>query len=154
MLHPKIVEVSTDQVTGETYVLVRFWKTKAARTRGDPPFLTEDFLMQLRPTGTRQVDPDDPSKGTEVFDRDLEAEIRDNIRRYIVDAERYGHEGDNTSQTASGGQFFAKGRVVRRSGTPIKAIKRDSSDPHGVLAKPEVAALPGKDIDLLAAVGP
>lgn len=132
MLHPKIIEVTTDQKTGETYVLTHFWRTKAARTRGDSPFLIEDFIMRLRPGG------------------DLPAEIRANIGRFIRDAERYGYEGDNSSQSAVGGLFSARGKVVRPKDTPIEARLRDTSDPHGVLAKPEVAALPGKDIDLEA----
>ncbi len=132
MLHPKIIEVTTEKKTGETYVLVHFWRTKAARTRGDLPFLIEDFIMRLRPGG------------------DLPAEIRANIGNFIRDAERYGYEGDNSSRTASGGAFSAHGKTVRVAGTPIQAVVRDVSDPHGVLAKPEVAALPGKDIDLEA----
>lgn len=135
MLHPKIVEVSTDQKTGETYVLVHFWRTKAGRTRGDRPFLIEDFIMRLRLGG------------------DLPAEIRANIGRFIRDAERYAYAGDNSSQAARGGAFSAHGKLVRPEGTPIQAVVRDTSDPHGVLAEPEVAALPGKDIDV-AAVGP
>lgn len=152
MLHPKIIEVTTDEQTGEAYVLVYFYRTKAARARGDPPFLIEDFIMQLRLTGTRPIDADNPGLGTEVFARDLDAEIRANIRNFIRDAERYGYEGDNSSQSAVGGAFSARGQVVRPEGRPIQARVRDESDPHGVLAKPEVAALRGKDIDL-ATVG-
>ena len=152
MLHPRIIELRTDRATGHAYLLVHFWQTKAARTRGDPPFLIEDFLMQLRPTGTRLIDEGNPALGTVPFDRDLPAEIKQNIRAYVAEAEKLGYRGDNSSQTATGGEFFAKGRLVRPSGRPIKAIQRDSSDPHGVLAKPEVVALRGKDVDL--AVGP
>ena len=148
MLHPKISELRTDRATGHAYLLVRFWQTKAARTRGDPPFLIEDFLMQLRPTGTRLIDEDNPALGTETFDRDLPAEIRANIRAYIAEAEKHGYQGDNSSRNATGGEFFAKGRLVRPGGRPITRIERDSSDPHGVLAKPEVAALRGRNVDL------
>ena len=148
MLHPKIIELRTGRATGNAYLLVHFWRTKATRTRGDPPFLIEDFLMQLRPTGTRLIDEDNPALGTEMFDRDLPAEIRANIRAYIVTAERGGFRGDNSSRNATGGEFFAKGRRVRPSGRPITRIERDSSDPHGVLAKPEVVALRGKNMDV------
>ena len=152
MLHPKIIELRTDRATGHAYLLIHFWQTKAARTRGDPPFLIEDFLMQLRPTGTRLIDEDNPALGTVPFDRDLPAEIRGNIRAYIAEAEQHSYRGDNSSRNATGGEFFAKGRMVRPSGRPITRIERDSSDPHGVLAKPEVVALRDKDVDL--AVGP
>lgn len=155
MLHPKIVEVTTDQKTGETYVLVEFWGTKAARTRDDPPFLIEDFIIPLRPTGLRPIDPDNPALGMEVYDRDLVAEIEDHIRRYIVRAEEHGYVGDNTSANATtAGPFSVGGVVVREKGKLLREPRlRDESDPHGILAKPEVVALRGKDIDL-AAVGP
>lgn len=149
MLHPKIIEITTDKATSHTYVLVRFWRTKAARTQGKPPYLVEDFLMHLRPTGMRLIDEGNPTLGSVSYDRDLPAEITENIRRYIVQAEKHGFRGDNTSSTVLGGEFFAKGRRVRAKNLPIKAIQRDNSDPHGVLAKPEVVALRGKDIDLV-----
>ena len=147
MLHPKIIEVSTDKKTGHTYVLVHFWRSKAARGRSDPPYLIEDFLMQLRSTGRRVIDEGNPLAGSETFDRDLPAEIRANIRRYIAEAEKFGYRGDNSSKTASGGEFFAKGRRVRAQGLPITAIERDNSDPHGVLL-PEVVAMRGRNVDL------
>lgn len=150
MLHPRIDEVATDATTGETYVLVRFWKSKAARARDDPPFLTEDFVMQLRPTGERLIDEDNPALGKETFDRDLEAEIQQNIWNYAERAERLGYEGDNTSGDAvTAGAFSIGGKVIREAGKLIPGHrKRDESDPHGVLAKPEVKELRDKDIDL------
>ena len=150
MLHPKIIEVSTGE--GHTYVLVHFWRTKAARTRGEPPYLIEDFLMQLRPTGTRLLDEGNPLAGSETYDRDLPAEIKENIRAYIVQAEKYDYRGDNSSQTSAGGEFYARGRRVRVKNLPITAIKRDQSDPNGAL-KPEVKALEGKNLDV-AVVSP
>ncbi len=150
MLHPRIIEVTTDKRTGETYVLVRFWKTKAARARKDTPFLVEDFVMPLRPSGTRLIDPDRPELGSEAFDRDLPAEIRGNIRAYIERAEKHGYEGDNTSGDArTGASFSVDGVVVREAGKLlVEPRERDESDPHGILAKPEVTALRDKDIDV------
>ena len=155
MLYPRIDEVTTDKRTGETYVRVRFWKTEAARAREDTPFLVEDFVMPLRPTGTRLIDPDDPDRGTEEFARDLPAEIRGNISRYIERAEKYGYEGDNTSgdNTPGGGRtaapFSVEGRLVREAGKFRKEPReRDESDPHDVLAKPEVTDLRDKDLDV------
>ncbi len=150
MLHPRIIEVTTDKRTGETYVLVRFWKTRAARARKDTPFLVEDFVMPLRPSGTRLIDSERPNLGSKTFDRDLPAEIRENISRYIVRAEKHGYEGDNTSgDVRTGAAFSVGGVVVREAGRLLKEVRgRDESDPHGILAKPEVAALRDKDIDL------
>ena len=147
MLHPKIVEVSTDKKTRHTYVLVHFWRSKAARTLGGKPFLIEDFLMQLRPTGTRLIDEGNPTLGSETFGRDLPAEIRENIRAYIAEAGKFDYRGDNSSRTASGGEFFSKGRRVRPKDRPITPIERDNSDPHGALI-PEVVALRGKNVDV------
>ena len=103
--------------------------------------------MQLRPTGTRVIDEGNSLAGSETFDRNLPAEIRANIRRYIVEAEKFDYRGDNSSKTASGGEFFAKGRLVRPNNRPITAIQRDNSDPRGALTT-EVKALRNKDVDL------
>ncbi len=150
MLHPRIIEITTDKRTGETYVLVRFWKTKAARERNDRPFLVEDFVMPLRPIGTRLIDPEHLELGSEEFARDLPAEIRGNIRAYVERAERLGYAGDNTSGEArTGASFSVDGVVVREAGKLlVEPRKRDESDPHGVLAKPEVTALRDNDVDL------
>ena len=150
MLHPKIIEVSTGK--GHTYILVHFWQTEAARTGGGPPYLIEDFLMQLRPIGTRLLDEGNPLAGSETYDRDLPAEIKENIRAYIVEAEKHDYRGDNSSQTSAGGEFYAKGKRVRPKNTPITAIKRDQSDTNGAL-KPEVKAMQGKNLDV-AVVSP
>ena len=152
MLHPKIIEVSTGKGTEHVYCLVHFWRTKAARTAVGPPYLIEDFLMQLRPIGTRLIDEDNPLAGSETYDRDLPAEIKENIRAYIVEAEKHDFHGDNSSRKASAGEFYAKGKRVRPKDTPIKAILRDQSDPNGAL-KPEVKAMQGKNLDV-AVVSP
>lgn len=130
MLHPKIVEVSTEKKTGETYLLVEFWKTKAARTREDRPFLINSFVVYVR---------DDP-----------EARIRSVILAYIMRAEKHGYAGDHSSAYAVTTDAFSVGGVVqRRTGARlVEPDQRDESDPYGVLAKPEVRALRGKNIDL------
>ncbi len=150
MLHPRVIEISTDVASSEVYVLVRFWKTPGARGRDEKPFLIEDFIMQLRLVGTRMVDPNDPSRGVENYNRSLRLEIRENIRRYIEEAERLGYKGDNTSGSAViGDSFSIGGKIVRRRGALAgNPRRRDMSDPHGVMAKPEVAALRGKNMDL------
>ena len=137
----KIVEVSTDKSSGHTYVLVHFWRRKADQKAGKPPARINDFLMQLRPTGVRVVtniqgwrkrkdgvfvDPatlgpekPEPEWERETHDRDLPTEIKANIEAYWRRAEAKGYPGDQTDSR----------------------IKRDNSDPHGVLARPDVVAL-------------
>ena len=121
----KIVEVSTDKASSHAYVLVHFWSRKADARAKKPPDRSNDFLMQLRPTGARLLDPDKRGLGAETFDRDLPAEIKANIEAYWERAEARGYPPDHANAS----------------------IKRDNSDPHGVLAVPEVAALRGKEVD-------
>ena len=143
----KIVEVSTDKASGHTYVLVHFWRRRADRARGKLPNRVNDFLMQLRPTGERIVtnaqgwlkrtdgvfvdldtlDPDkpEPEWERETVDRDLPAEMRANIEAYWERAEAKGYPADHANAS----------------------IQRDNSDPHGVLARADVAALRGTEVD-------
>ncbi len=121
----KIVEVSTDKASRHTYVLAHFWRRRADYQTGKPPVRSNDFLMQLRPTGTRLIDPDNPGEGLETYDRDLPAEMKANIEAYWERAE-------------------AKSYPASHSDT---RIQRDNSDPHGVLARPDVAALRGAEVN-------
>lgn len=150
MLFPRVTELSTDVASGEVYMVVKFWKTRAARGQDEKPFLTEDFITPLRLIGTRPVDPDDPSRGRREYNRNLRAEIREDIRRYIEEAEGLGYEGDNTSGSITTGDSFSVGGVViRRKDVPVgRPMARNMSDPYGVLAKPEVALLRGRNMDL------
>ncbi len=119
----KIVEVSTDKTSGHTYVLVHFWRRRGNYQTGKPPDRINDFLMQLRPAGAKLIDPDDPGKGAETYDRDLPAEIRTNIEAYWARAEANNYLADHSDPR----------------------IQRDNSDPHGVLARPDVTALRGAE---------
>ncbi len=143
----RIVEVSTDKASGHTYVLVHFWGEKAAFNVAKPPDRINDFLMQLRPTGERIVtntagwpkredgvfvDPEtlDPEKPEpkwewETFDRDLPAEIKVNIEAYWHRAEAKGYPANHTS----------------------RYIQRNESDPHGVLARPDVTVLRDAEVE-------
>lgn len=126
----KIVEVSTDKASGHTYVLVHFWRKKENHQAGKPPVRINDFLMQLRPMATRLIDPDKPELGRETFDRDLPTQIKANIEAYWDRAE-----------------------TAEKTDTPYPAdhrnqrIERDDSDPHGVLARADVAALRGTEVE-------
>lgn len=150
MLHSKVIELSTDEETGEVYVLVEFWQTRAARGQGSRPFLREDFVMPLRLVGERAVDPDDPSRGRENYNRNPRAEIRENIRRYIEEAESLGYVGDNTSRSGkTQDSFSVGGKVIRRKGVQVgKPRARNMDDPHSILARPDVAGMRGRNIDL------
>ena len=145
----KIVEVSTDKASGHLYCLVHFWRRKADVRANKPPRRVNDFLMQLRPTGQRVVtdaqgwlkrkdgvfvDPatldlekPEPEWERETFNRDLPAEIRANVEAYWERAEAKGYPADHTNAS----------------------IKRDNNDPHGVLARPDVVALRGKEAEKL-----
>lgn len=149
MLYPRVVEISTDEESGETYFLVKFWTTPGARGRDEKPHIVEEFIKNLRLEGTRPVDIDNPGLGREQYNRNLRAEIRDTVRRYIVEAEALGYAGDNTASNATtGDSWLVGGKVIRRAGVPVgKLRRRDMSDPHGILAKPEVAGLRGRNMD-------
>ncbi len=144
----KILQVSTDRATGHTYVLVHFWRDKADQILGKEPDRVNDFLMQLRPTGVRIVtnrdgwykrlndgvfvnpetlDPDEPQPEweRETIDRDLPTEIKANIEAYWERAESGGFPANHTN----------------------RAIQRDNSDPHDVLARADVVALRGEKVE-------
>lgn len=146
----KIREISTVKDTRLTYVQVDFWPDRAAFRRGDSPFLTNDFLMQLWTTAVRIVTRADgwlkrldgryvdPAAETtqeiasdeferETYDRDLPAEIRNNIEAYRKRAQARGDRGSKLDPR----------------------ILRDESDPEGVLAKQKVRDLVGAEIDVV-----
>ena len=132
----KIVEVSTDKASGHLYCLVHFWSRKADARANKPPDRSNDFLMQLRPTGARLLDPDKPGLGAETFDRDLPAEIKANIEAYWERAEARGYPADHTY------------RIPKLDGVGgFPGFLRDNSDPHGVLARADVKALRGKEVE-------
>ncbi len=142
----KIVEVSTDKASGHAFVLAHFWRRRADYQTGKPPDRINDFLMQLRPTGVRVVtdengwpkrkdgvfiDPDtlgpekpEPEWERETVDRDLPAEMKANIEAYWARAE----------EAEAGGKPYPANHANA-------SIQRDNSDPHGVLARPDVVAL-------------
>ena len=145
----KIEEVSTAPATGHAYVLVRFWQTRADFDAALPAALTNDFLMQLRPVGRRIVtdasghwkrasdgvfiDPQTLS-GDDVTEweredvaRGVAAEIRANIEAYW---QRAVSRGDATGTDASN-----------------QRMQRDNTDPHGILALPDVRALRGAEVE-------
>ena len=164
----RINEVSTIRATGNTYVHVDFWRRKSHFDAGDPPFLTNDFHMQLQPTGAKIVERDDgwlklaggdyisPAQfearidagaelalETEPVTHDLRAQILTNIDNYWAAAQLGELSGDHTSDSRK--QLYWRNRPVPQQPTP--AIVRDNSDPKGVLARREVKDLRGAKIE-------
>jgi hypothetical protein len=146
----RIAEVSTDKASGHAFILVDFWASKADFGASKPPVLTNDFLMQLRPTGQRIVtnaegwlkrkdgvfvDPEtlddssepEPEWERETVDRELPAEIRANIKAYWERAQVRGDRGSKIDPR----------------------IQRNETDPHGVLARADVKALRGAEVEKL-----
>ena len=145
----KVIEISTDKVSKHTYVLVHFWRDKAAFDAGKPPDHINDFLMQLRPTGVRVVvdaegrrktkdgrftdpetlDPDKPQPewARETYDRDLPTQIENNIKAYWQRAESNNFPADHTDFR----------------------IQRDDSDPYRVLTRADVLALKDSTVEKL-----
>lgn len=150
-----IQEISTDKLSGSTYVLVHFWPDAQSRHRGDTPSLVNDFLMQLRPTGSRivtdaegrwkridgsYIDPLE-AKPNDDFEReqivfDPAAEIAANIAAYITRATQKNYSGDHTGDASK--PFFVAGERIAQT---HYVIERDDSDPHAVLAHPGVLAM-------------
>lgn len=111
-LYPKVVEVSRDRATGETYVLVDFYPTRVAKLAGTGAVLREEFVMQLRPTYTIS---DSDGSVTATGPIDVRAEMLANIQDFIARAERNGWRGNLTQE---------------RAGRPRL---RDSADTFGIL---------------------
>ena len=154
------------KATGLTYVLVEFWATKADFDAAKPVLLTEEFMMQLRPTGQRIVtnadgglkkvggtfiDPDtldqaqpSPKWEREIVTRDVPAEIEENIAAYWEKAKALNLSGDHTSDPAK--PLYKDGNLVpQKLTTPL--VERDTADPHKILERADVQALAGKGFE-------
>lgn len=137
----RIIEISTDQASGHTYLLVHFWPSRAAERRGASPSRKNDFLMQLRPMAERIVTDAQgrlkradgtfiapaAAQPTDVFERetvtvDVPARMRENIEAYWQRAEAGDYPKNHTTRT----------------------LRRDQSDLRGILVRPDVQALRGR----------
>lgn len=119
-LFPKIVEVSRDVESGETYVLVDFYPTLRDKQSGHNRAIREEFIMQLRRMARVAIgkpSPDDPAEVivTGYVDRpvDFRTEMLRNISEFARRAEANGWRGD------------MRGRERRR----------DSADTRGILGE-------------------
>lgn len=158
--HCRIHELGTVKATGHTYVQATAWHSKADYLADRPAWLTEEFLMALRPTGARIVtnaegwlktadgkfvDPATLGPGTpepewalETFTRDVPAEIRANVTAYFVRARVLKLAGDHTSDATK--PLYKDGVLVpQKASSPL--IERDTSDPHKILERPDVQVL-------------
>lgn len=162
MPYVEYVEVSTHKSSGHTYILVNFWDTRIDRDSGKLPVLTNDFLMQLAPTGERivrdasgalkrsdgvfvpvdDVTAQDEAIGweREMFSVDVKAQVTANVARYWVTAQTKKWSGDHTADASK--PFVVDG-VVQPQHESLP-LERDKSDPRGVLSILEVAALEGR----------
>ncbi len=117
----RINEVSTVALTGNTYVHVDFWRHRGHFQTGQPPYLTNDFIMHLRP----------------AQDKNVRQVILDAIVSYWRRARRNGFSGDHTGDATK--PLKHNGTLVRQATSTI--IVRDNSDPYKVLKRSEVASL-------------
>lgn len=141
----KIIDLKAVEKTGAIYVLVHFWET-----RGTQPVLRNDFYMALRDQDSlivvdgegyvttesgrrmklspkRTEDSDDPFV-RETVKRDVPAQMRENIEAYWKRAVERGETGDRT--------------------WPVKTRpKLTATDAAGILARPDVAALKGREFE-------
>ncbi|KKN69024.1 hypothetical protein LCGC14_0444960 [marine sediment metagenome] len=154
------------KATGLTYVLAEFWATKADFDAAKPVLLTEEFMMQLRPTGRRIVtnedgwlkttggafiDPEtldseqpEPKWEREIVTRDVPAEIEENIAAYWEKAKALNLSGDHTSDATK--PLYKDGKLVpQKLTTPL--VERDATDPHSILKRADVKALKGKGFE-------
>ena len=120
----RIREVSTDVENGHLYMLVDFWPSRAEYKAEEPPTITNDFLMQL---------------GRVLAEDGVQAvlhRIRENLAGYWKRAQEHGWTGDHTGDASR--PFYVEGKHFRQRHV---VIARDLSDPHGLLATPQVVAL-------------
>ncbi len=164
MPYREIREISADADSGLLYLVVDFWLTKAGHDNGNPPFLTNDFLMQIPAQETRIVtdangfwqrasdglfvDPATLQPGdttvwaTETVDRpNLEViqQVRENITNYlrwaVANRVTGDHTGDDTKPLMFNGVVQRKGRQV---------IRRALQDRYGLLTRRAIQGLQGQ----------
>ena len=168
MPYRQIREISDDADSGYLYLVVDFWLTKAGHDNGNPPFLTNDFVMQISPTETRIITdangfwqrasdgvfidpatlaPDDTTVwATETVQRpraDIIAEIKGNVRDYFVRAIANRWAGDHTGDETK--PFFVNGVQQRKKGQRRARVAQDIA---GLLQDAQIAALAGSQADL------
>ncbi len=120
-MYYRINEVSTIARTGNTYVHVDYWRRKAHFDAAQPPFLTNDFHMHLRPD-----------------QQDVRQLVLDAIVNYWRRMRKLGFSGDHTGDATK--PLKKNGQVVAQDPT-VRPPTRDDSDPHDVLSRPDIVSL-------------
>lgn len=169
----ELPEISTATVSGMTYVLARYWLSKVDRDAGKPPHITEEFQMQLNPTGRRivtnaqgwwkrsdgvfvdpatlKLDEPEPEWKRETHTLDVPALIRANVENYwnrVAVPQKL--SGNHTTDATK--PLFRDGTLVPQRSTSL--IVRDNSDPKQVLERDDVKALRGAVVEPdVAAIG-
>lgn len=131
----EVAEINRLKDTDSIYLLVHFWRSEADALAGDPPLLTNDFIMQLRRTGERVVTDAEGNQGVETFTlsrAELFADVRANVVAYMRRAREKRLTGDHTGDASK--PLFVNGkRVVQRVS---QVFERDNvNDSDGVLAQ-------------------
>ena len=157
MPYVQFAEVSTHRPTGELYCLVHFWPTKASFDAREPHVLTNDFIMQIRPTTQQVVTNDDgwmkrfgdgrfidpatlrvnvplPVWVMEDVAVDVRAEVLKSVENYWRIAQARKWTGDHTNDNSK--PFLVDG-VLRRQ-HKAEPLKRDTSDPHSLLTRSDL----------------
>lgn len=141
-MYYEVDEVSTEARTGMTYVLVRFWPSEKAAKAGEPPELVNDFIMQLRAEANdpvfNEMGPVQRKDGVFVPPEALterDRQVGFAVRQHEYDVQQIIRQNiESFAQRAE-----AKGLKGSRAGS----FERVQSDPHGVLARVDVATLKG-----------
>ncbi len=159
----EITELST-AASGETYVLVDYWRSNAEHDAGDPPYYTEEFDIQVRPTKERIatnidgwlkridgvfIDPATFPKGERPTDVewtretvivDVPAYLRGKIEKHWALAEERGWSGDHTRDGRKA--FYVNDALVPQRANS-RTLKRSLLDTHNILVRPDVQAMRG-----------
>ena len=157
----RINEVTTVAATGNTYAHVDFWRRKSHFDRGDSPYLTNDFIVTLRPMNVIRKREDGffekkdgsyidvaearvtPYGDFRLYDdaKSSRQIILDQILGYWDKALKERWVGDHTGDHTK--PFRNKNRLVVQ--TPTSPIVRDTSDPNRVLEQTNVTDLRGRE---------
>ena len=157
-------EISTVEGTELTYFYVEMWRNRGLFVAGFDPDLEDEIMIQLiteedviveneaghwKTTAGDFIDPDIP-RDRRVHEPDWEREavevdvvpiISEKIFGYWNRARARGDAGNHSSRPDRVHPGTRGGKPVKRNETPGTQIKRDLSDPKGVLSTPDVQVL-------------
>lgn len=129
-------DISTSKVSGETFIIVEYWWEKKDFDLLRPPYLVNDFDLQLREDG----------KGVSAISEEIHAIVK----KYWSTAIANGWRGDHTLDATK--QFFRYDKPVDQGNS--KPPLKDKSDPNGILARDDVKDMEGTGYEELGVVQP